>query len=199
MVKTTVKLAKTKSKVIQQKEKGPVTCTGCQKNNNTKHRKDLAMIFCNGNYCQKEVPENHFFENDLLKWREHDQLYVATCARCRHDREKPKHAETMACYKCKRDKRIVEFPAVHIKEWMTPRATVRKWACFECLFPACTVCKIRPDFAVPHNAVRAGKYWCNICKFPPCANGCGASRPQQSLYHVEIKPEWICASCRHVK
>ena len=173
----------------------PVICRGCQNKHGKTRNEHLAMIFCSGRLCQKKVPENHFIEKELVEWQLHGQLYLAKCARCKVNEQEPPPTDTTKCYKCKRQKNIVEYPAVQIKEWLTPRSTIRQWACFECLFPPCIVCTARPDFAVPHNAIHTGSYWCTRCKFPPCSAGCGTPRPEKTKNHVQVMPDWVCPAC----
>ena len=72
-----------------------------------------------------------------------------------------------------------------------------RWTCFQCQYPFCKLCQKRPEKPRASNSkAAAGEYICPKCRYPPCAGGCGAPRPEQSKYNVINWPGWKCAKCR---
>ncbi len=175
----------------------PVLCRVCAGDKEKTLREDLELIYCHGPLCQQRVPEIHFEEVKLAEWRVKDLMHNAWCARCTVNGMKDSEIQTqIECQRCHVKKRLPEFPAVALKEWLAGLRNQFRWRCFECQFPRCRgPCKQRPLFPVPHNAIHEG-YFCETCRFPKCEGGCGAERPQSTKYHVKNRAKWICDKCR---
>ena len=94
---------------------------------------------------------------------------------------------------CSREKAADQFDAAFFKM----HKSVKDAACTECLDeiwkPLCQGgCGARP----PDRLTYSTGFWCESCKFPPCAR-CGSTpRPKTAKYRVWTMKEWTCAPCR---
>ena len=76
-------------------------------------------------------------------------------------------------------KHISLFGPAAVKQWKNKVRRQDVWRCYECQYPKCVKCAAsgkdtRPMYAVPHNALVDGQYYCLDCRYPPCK--CGARR-----------------------
>ena len=207
---------KMKDNWISVKEEAPaVVCINCQRGHCNDKRQDISQLHCDhcarrGDDVPTDWPEGAFFADDVSNWRLHKT--PLKCAACKLEAgEIATKVLSQVCQKCEKS---VEFKGpphgyspILVREFLEGGKTVHqgsrifkdRWRCFDCQYPQCKQCKVRPKFAGPSHTcyTKEGEYMCPRCRYPPCAGtGCTTERPKQSKYSVERIKVWICPSCQ---
>ena len=182
----------------------------------------LVKVVCQG--CKKKMPARDFGPAELKtlytglwtkdRWRCFECKYPP-CKQCggRPVFAVPHNALESGVYYCM----PCRFPPCVVCGKDRPQSSkyraqvLPEWTCEDCQkgvergslenftdcrkHPPCAKCCERPVFAVPHNALESGVYYCTPCRFPPCVV-CGKERPQSSKYRAQELPEWTCEGCQ---
>jgi hypothetical protein len=180
-----------------------LTCTGAPVT-----KSEGQSFHCYGVLCQGQSrPAYHFIDAMLTEWRIKGTTVNLQCVRCfvrspDYSGKKNLRTATFSCVGCETKKPIMDGGPVTIKDWIHGRRNNHRWRCFECQYPSCTKCQKQPLHAVPHNAMVDGKYYCEGCRYPPCA--CGSRRGKfggQNRFKPYTCPECVerkrsCSKCQ---
>ncbi|CAK0874374.1 unnamed protein product [Prorocentrum cordatum] len=156
--------------------------------------KGRDVLVCNR--CKETKSLKNFRRSEVNDLTGRGALDLAVCVACTPERQ---HFNIMSegrlfkCRICSQEKAADQFDAAFFKM----HKSVKDAACTECLDekgkPLCQGgCGARP----PDRLTYSTGFWCESCKFPPCAR-CGTTpRPKTAKYRVWNMKEWTCAQCR---
>jgi hypothetical protein len=69
----------------------------------------------------------------------------------------------------------------------------KRWRCDACQRPTCTSCGVQEPKPLSRS-ITTGTHICYRCRYPPCTNGCGRSRPDTAKRYREEVPGGMSTS-----
>ena len=136
------------------------------------HGRDCVAEEAKHRNCRKplgdrHLPWNHFIRSELNAWKKNGTVESqALCARCSIKVHQDGHPEAdaqckiqdpnaeYACNACGKEKRLEEFDCVSIIACLLNkrRRSGDTMTCYDCHYPQCAICDVRPIHAIAHNS-----------------------------------------------
>ena len=157
-------------------------------------RKSKELIVCRS--CSLPKPVTSFNRKHVNDLSARGDLQDAVCLDCNPAGlhfSVQSHRRLLRCKECKQDKLTSQFDVAFLKTHRSEKDAVCTACMDETRMPLCKGgCGRRPLARLTNGY----EYWCDSCKYPPCARCKTAPRPKITKNVVWKKPEWICSECR---
>ena len=176
------------------------TCVQCSKTTDTTSKpftgKWKGTVLCSK--CNKDKDFTQFRNSELESLRTRGQMQLAVCIGCSPERQHfnvDMGRKTFKCGQCNQIKIADSFDMQQFKRHLA----AKDLECTDCmdarLKPSCKGgCGAKPEKRLQN----AYDWWCDTCKYPPCARCLATERPRHDKYVVWRLPEWICQDCRQL-
>jgi hypothetical protein len=141
--------------------------------------------------CSKNKDVRLYGTKDVIRHTRQGTECELVCLECSPSQARHLKMDSYACTLCEKHLSVNAFSVT-----MQKCKDLKQWRCESCRRPTCTSCGAREPTPL-NRLVVPSAHVCMICKYPPCAGGCGTERPgHANRYNFQSLPIWRCAACK---